>query len=117
MAQICHIGSTPTVVPSAGTGPVPSENRATSSTTSSAPYSSDVDRRARRALGQRNPVGPRRQPNGAGPQPVQDRAHRREEAVVQRAESAAEADDLEQHGVEHDLLEHDRLGAPLRDVR
>src|SRR5262245_37207480 len=37
--QICHIGSTPTVVPSAGIGPVPSENNATNSTTSSAPYS------------------------------------------------------------------------------
>ena len=39
MAQICHIGSRPTVVPSAGTGPVPSENNATTSITSSAAYS------------------------------------------------------------------------------
>ena len=39
MVQICHSGSTPIVVPSAGIGPVPSENNATSSITSSAPYS------------------------------------------------------------------------------
>ena len=116
MVQICHIGSTPTVVPSEGTGPVPSENSATTSTTSSAAYSSDVDRAAGVALGQRYPVRPRWQPNGVGPQPVQDRSQRREEPVVQRAEPAAEADDLEQHGVEHDLLEHDRLGPPFADV-
>ncbi len=36
MAQICHTGSTPTSVPSAGTGPVPSENSATTSITSNA---------------------------------------------------------------------------------
>ena len=35
--QICHIGSTPISVPSAGIGPVPSENKAMRSTTSSAP--------------------------------------------------------------------------------
>ena len=40
MVQICHIGSTPTVVPSDGIGPVPSENSATTSTTSRAAYSS-----------------------------------------------------------------------------
>ena len=39
IVQICHIGSTPMSVPSAGIGPVPSENSAISSTTSSAPYS------------------------------------------------------------------------------
>ncbi len=39
IVQICHSGSTPTVVPSAGIGPVPSENNATTSITSSAPYS------------------------------------------------------------------------------
>ncbi len=39
MVQICHIGRTPTAVPSEGTGPVPSENSATTSTTSSAAYS------------------------------------------------------------------------------
>src|SRR6185369_10430906 len=38
IAQICHIGSTPTVVPNSGTGPVPSENNAITSTTHSAPY-------------------------------------------------------------------------------
>ena len=75
-----------------------------------------VQRCARGALGQRYPVGPRWQPNGVGPQPVQDRPHRREEPVVQRAEPASEADDLEQHGVEHDLLEHDRFGPPVGDV-
>ncbi len=63
-------------------------------------------------LRQRHPVRPRWQPNGVGPQPVQDRPHRREEPVVQRPEAAAQADDLEQHRVEHDLLEHDRLGVP-----
>ena len=61
-------------------------------------------------------LGPRWQPNGVGPQPVQDRTHRREEPVVQRTEPAAQPDDLEQHRVEHDLLEHDRLGLPRRDV-
>ena len=40
IVQICHIGSTPTVVPSDGIGPVPLENSATTRTTSSAPYSS-----------------------------------------------------------------------------
>jgi len=36
--QICQSGTTPIVVPRAGIGPVPSENSATSSITSSAPY-------------------------------------------------------------------------------
>src|SRR3954470_13973425 len=36
IVQICHIGSTPTVVPSAGIGPVPSENNATTSIANSA---------------------------------------------------------------------------------
>ena len=40
IVQICHIGSTPTVVSNAGIGPVPSENSATSSITSNAAYSS-----------------------------------------------------------------------------
>ena len=38
--QLCHVGSNPTVVPSAGTGPVPFEHSATTSVTSSAAYSS-----------------------------------------------------------------------------
>src|SRR6478609_9736190 len=38
MVQICQSGSTPIVVPRAGTGPVPSENSATSSISDSAPY-------------------------------------------------------------------------------
>ncbi len=39
-AQICHAGSTPTVVPRAGIGPVPSETTAMTSSTSNAAYSS-----------------------------------------------------------------------------
>jgi hypothetical protein len=76
-----------------------------------------IDRRAGVTLGQGYPVGPRGQANRLGPQPVQDRTHRREEAVVQRPEATSEADDLEEHGVEHDLLEHDRLGVPVRHIR
>src|SRR5215207_4103232 len=38
IVQICHSGSRPTVVPSSTTGPVPSENNATTSITSSAAY-------------------------------------------------------------------------------
>src|SRR4029077_3278907 len=39
IVQICHIGSTPTVVSNPGMGPVPLENSATSSITSNAAYS------------------------------------------------------------------------------
>src|SRR4029079_1439717 len=37
--HLCHIGSTPTAVPNAGPGPVPSENSAITSITTNAPYS------------------------------------------------------------------------------
>ena len=36
MVQICHTGNTPTSVPRAGIGPVPLENSATTSITSTA---------------------------------------------------------------------------------
>ncbi|CKP10352.1 Uncharacterised protein [Mycobacterium tuberculosis] len=72
----------------------------------------NVHRLALGAAGPRHSIRPRRQPDGAEPHPVQDRAHRREESVVQRPKAAAQPYHLEQHGVEHDLLEHDRLGVP-----
>ena len=116
MVQICHIGSTPTVGAQRRHGPGAVGEQGHDEHHQQRAVQQHIQRRARGALGQRYAVGPRRQPNGVGPQPVQDRSHRREEPVVQRAEPAPEADDLEQHGVEHDLLEHDRFGPPVRDV-
>ena len=77
----------------------------------------DINRLAGGALGQRDTIRPRWQPDGAEPHPVQDRTHRRKEPVVQRPEAATKPDHFEQHRVEHDLLEDDRLGPPRRDVR
>ena len=51
-----------------------------------------------------------------GAQPVEDRPHRWPDTAVEGAESAAQPDDLEQHRVEHDLLEDDGLRPPLADV-
>ena len=76
----------------------------------------DIERFAVVSRGQRHPARPGRQPDGVGPQPVDDRPHRREEAVIERTEAAAEANHFEQHGEEHDLLENDRLAPPLTDV-
>ena len=116
IVQICHSGSTPTVVPSAGIGPVPSENSAIRSITSNAAYSATSNgvRAVPLVSGIRLGHGGSRMV--VGPQPVQDRAHRREEPVVQRTEAAAQPDDLEQHRVEHDLFEDDRLGVPRRHI-
>ncbi len=117
IVQICQSRQHADLVPSAGSARCRRRTARRAAPPAAPPYSSDVDRRARRSpfvSGTR--FGPRWQPNGVGPQPVQDRPHRREEPVVQRPEPAAEPDDLEQHGVEHDLLEHDRFGPPLPDV-
>ena len=75
-----------------------------------------VERGSVAALGHRHPVRPRWQPDGAGPQPVQDRSHRREVAPGQRAEAATEADDFEQHREQNGLLENDRFRPPGRDI-
>ena len=68
------------------------------------------------ALGQRHPVGPGWQPDGAGSQPVKGRTDRREITPGQRSEAATETDDFEQHRVEHSLLEHDRFRPPGRHI-
>ena len=51
---------------------------------STAGVQSDVDRGAAGAARERDLVGPRSQPDGAGPQPVEDAAYRRREAERQR---------------------------------
>lgn len=61
-------------------------------------------------------LGPGWLANGLEAQPVEDRSHRREESVVERAEAATQSDDLEQHRVEHDLLEDDRFVVPGGDI-
>ena len=75
-----------------------------------------VERGSVAALGHRHPARPGWQPDGAGPQPVQDRTHRWEVAPGQRPETATQTDDFEQHRVEHSLLEHDRFRPPGCDI-
>ena len=75
----------------------------------------DVDDGPRVAAGQRHPPGPRGQPDGARPQPVEERAQRRGEPQVERAEAAAEAEDLEEHRPEHELVEQGRRVPPGRE--
>ena len=116
IVQICHIGSTPIVGAERGNRPGAVGEQRDEQHHQQRAVQHHVDRRAGGALRQRHPVRPWWQPNGVGPQPVKDRPQRREEPVVQRPEAAAETDDLEQHRVEHDLLEHDRFGPPLPDV-
>ena len=113
---MCHRGSTPIAVPRAGIGPAAVGHQRGDEQHEQGGVEQRVERGSVGVLGQWHPVGPGWQPDGAGPQPVQDRAHRREVAPGQRPEAATEADDFEQHRVEHGLLEHDRLRPPRGNV-
>ncbi len=116
MVQICQSGSTPIVVPRAGIGPVPSENSATSSITNSAPYraTSTGVRAVPFVSGTRFGHGGSRMVLGRNQYRIDPSGGKNR--LFSGPNPQPEADDLEQHGVEHDLLEHDRLGPPLPDV-
>ena len=76
----------------------------------------DVEAGAAEAARQRHLVGPRRQSDGAGPQPVEDAADRRREAQRQHHRARAEPEHLPDERPDRELLEDDRLAPPVAEV-
>ena len=76
----------------------------------------DVKNTAGVAAGERNFVRPGRKTNCLGPQPIQESSDRRPEPRGERARPATQPQHLEQQREDDELLVHDRLRPPGRDI-
>ena len=82
-----------------------------------APVEADVEQGARRALGERHLVRPGRQPHRPRLQPVETAADRWHEAEAERHGARTQPEDLPQEQPDRELLEDDRLGPPVPEIR